>query len=493
MGVTRRQFLFQLAATAVVTRFALADEKPSRRPNILLIVADDLGYGELGVQGCRDVPTPHVDSLAKHGVRFTNGYVTCPVCSPTRAALLTGRYQQRFGHEHNPGPATAANSNFGVPRTETMMSERFKKLGYATGMVGKWHLGFKPELTPPQRGFDEFFGFLGGAHPYLPAGRRTAAILRGTETVEEKEYLTDAFAREAVAFIEKHKAEPFFLYLPFNAVHAPLEAFEKYRQRFPDIKDAKRQTFAAMTAAMDDAVGRVLAKLREHKLEEDTLIFFISDNGGPTAQTTSRNDPLRGYKTQMWEGGIRVPFLVQWKGHLPAGKTYEMPVSSLDIVPTALAAAGATIKPDWKLDGMNLAPFLTGKNAARPHETLCWRMGSKYAIRHGDWKMVFDQGCDSPELYNLAADISEKNNLAGKEPAKLKELTDLYRKWEGEMKPAAWVRQDNNRNRFDEFDKNHDGKLTPDEVPARVFEPMDANKDGMVTPEELRRYRRDRR
>ena len=246
----------------------------ARKPNIILIVADDLGYADLGVQGCRDVPTPNVDAIARGGVRFTNGYVSCPVCSPTRAGLMTGRYQQRFGHEFNPGPAAQASQNFGLPLTETTIAERLKAMGYATGMFGKWHLGYRPELLPTKRGFDEFFGFPGGAHSYVNATQRPAnPILRGTERVMSMTYTTDEFAREAVAFIEHHQQEPFFIYLPFNAVHAPLEAIEKYRVRFAAIGDPKRRTYAAMLSALDDGIGSVVGKLRELKLEENTLIF----------------------------------------------------------------------------------------------------------------------------------------------------------------------------------------------------------------------------
>ncbi|NJL30675.1 MAG: sulfatase-like hydrolase/transferase [Phycisphaerales bacterium] len=302
-------------------------------------MADDLGYAELGSQGCMDIPTPNIDSIARSGVRFTQAYVTCAVCAPSRAGLLTGRYQQRFGFETNPGPEAFADDKFGLPLTEITLAERLRTLGYATGMVGKWHLGYKPELTPTKRGFDEFFGFLSGAHNYQ-SGVRRSEILRNMETVHEQQYLTDAFGREAVQFIHRHKEQPFFLYLPFNAVHAPMGAPDKYRDRTASITDANRRTYAGMTIAMDNAVGQVLDTLRNEKLEENTLIFFISDNGGPTHQTTSSNSPLRGYKSQLWEGGIRVPFLIQWKGQIPAGKVYDDPVISLDIVPTVMAATG---------------------------------------------------------------------------------------------------------------------------------------------------------
>lgn len=417
-----------------------------RRPNILLIVADDLGYADLGVQGCRDIPTPNIDSIANNGVRFTNGYVSCPVCSPTRAGLMTGRYQQRFGHEHNPGNAETAVPEFGLPLSEATLAERLKQTGYATGMFGKWHLGYRPEMQPQKRGFDEFYGFLAGAHSYLHASVGGGeSILRGTEPVSGIDYTTDAFAREAAAFIEGYRDQPFFVYLPFNAVHAPLEALEKHLSRFSGIEDKKRRVFAAMMSAMDDGVGQVLAKLRELGIEEDTLIFFISDNGGPTPQTSSSNRPLRGYKGQVLEGGIRVPFLVQWKGHIPLGKVDERPVISLDIHPTALAAAGAAPQAP-PLDGVNLLPHLTGNADGLVHERLFWRYGEQSAARVGDWKLL-NQGDGPPKLYNLAEDIGEAADLAEKEPEKVRELQAAYDEWNATNTAPRWKRGDNSRGR----------------------------------------------
>ncbi len=478
-----------------------------RKPNIVLIVADDMGYAEAGVYGCKDIPTPHIDSLARNGVRFTQGYVSCPVCSPTRAGLMTGRYQQRFGHEFNPGP-DQTSSDFRLPATETTLPERLKALGYTTGMIGKWHLGSVPESTPLRRGFDTFFGFLGGAHSYL-RNERPGTILRGNEPVGEKEYLTDAFGREAATFIEKNKGRPFFLYLPFNAVHSPLQATEKYSDRFASIADEKRRTFAAMLAAMDDNIGRVLGKLREAGIEDNTLIVFHSDNGGPTAQTTSRNDPLRGVKGQVWEGGIRVPFIIQWKGRIPGGKTFDDPVIALDTLPTAVAAAGGRILPEWKLDGVNLLPYLTGEDKGKPHPTLYWRFGERYAVRHGDWKLVRETDTPRPALFNLARDVGEKNDLAAMMPEKVQELSELYAKWDAELAKPRWARRgarpDRGRSgqgnpstapagrrgslldRFDKLDRNADGKLTPNEVPrAAVFRRADGDGDHVVTREEAK-------
>jgi arylsulfatase A-like enzyme len=444
-SLNRRDFLSLAMSGAAAMTFGrcppveAAASSGRRPPNILLIVSDDQGYAEMGVQGCKDIPTPTLDSIAKNGVRFTNGYVSCPVCSPTRAGLMTGRYQQRFGHEFNPGPAEQADSSFGLPLNEVTVANRLKSLGYATGMVGKWHLGYKPEFHPQKRGFDKFYGFLAGSHPYLPApGRKGGLILRGTEPVDDPPYLTEAFASEAVAFIERHQNEPFFLYLPLNAVHSPLQSTEKYLSRLAAISDPKRRTFAAMLSAMDDAIAQVLGRLRESKLEENTLIFFISDNGGPTEQTSSCNSPLRGHKGQVLEGGIRVPFMVQWKGHLPAGKVYEQPVISLDIHPTAIAAAGGKIGADAKLDGVNLIPYLTGENKNLPHDRLFWRFAQQWAIRMGDWKLEKGPERGAPELFNLAGDIGEKDNLASSQPEKVKELQAAYDTWNSQLIQPLW-------------------------------------------------------
>jgi len=405
----------------------------ARKPNILLIVGDDMGYADVGCHGCKDIPTPAIDALAKAGVRATSGYVSGPYCSPTRAGLLTGRYQQRFGHEFNPG----AGPELGLLVTETTLADRLKAAGYTTGMVGKWHLGSAAKFHPQQRGFQEFFGFLGGAHSYFNG----KGVLRGTEPAGEKDYLTDAFGREAVAFIDRHQRTPFFLYLTFNAVHTPMEATDKYLARFPKIADKQRRTYAGMMAAMDDAIAAVMAKLRAANLEENTLVFFISDNGGPTMPGTtinaSRNDPLRGSKRQTLEGGIRVPFIVQWKGRLPAGKTYDQPIIQLDIAATALAAAGVDIKPDWKLDGVNLLPYLDGSNTKAPHDALYWRFGDMMALRQGDWKLVqYDKS--GRKLYHLGKDIGEADDLAAKDPDRVKTMTVLWDQWNAELVKPRW-------------------------------------------------------
>jgi len=495
----RRLFLKTTGLGAAALAFGRgACAAPPRKPNIIVILADDLGWGELGVQGCRDIPTPNIDSIATGGVRFSDAYVSCPVCAPTRAGLMTGRYQQRFGFETNPGPEAQADPSFGLPLDQVTIAERLKGFGYATGAVGKWHLGYQPQFHPTRRGFDEFFGFLGGANGYL-SDKRSGDILRGTEVVEEPEYLTDAFGREAVAFIDKHAAAPFFLYLPFNAVHNPLQATDEYLQRFADIEDSKRRTYAAMTAAMDDNVGKVLEALRAHALQDDTLVVFISDNGGPTPQTTSSNGPLKGFKGQTYEGGIRVPMMARWPGHLPAGQVCDHPVIALDIHPTAVAAAGEAVSPDWKLDGVDLLPFVTGGAAGQPHEMLLWRFQQHSAIRQGEWKLVRGPQSQAWELYNLQDDIGEQRDLAPEQPDRAKAMEAAWGAWNAELMDPQWKgrigraqqRPGQGRvdRRFKQLDKDGDGKLTATELNRpRIFRQMDTNGDGAVTEEEAAAY-----
>jgi arylsulfatase A-like enzyme len=419
--------------------FALA-VSAAERPNILLIVGDDMGYADVGFHGCKDIPTPHLDALAAAGVRCTNGYVTGPYCSPTRAGLLTGRQQNRFGHEYNPGGGN------GLPLTETLLPERLAKAGYATGMVGKWHLGARSEQTPPRRGFEEFFGFLGGAHSYF----NTGGILRGAEPVKEMDYTTDAFGREAAAFVRGHKDKPWFLYLAFNAVHTPMDATDARLAKFAAIADKKRRTYAAMMSALDDNIGRVRQALQESGQAERTLIFFISDNGGPTMNGTttngSSNAPLRGSKRTTLEGGIRVPFLVAWPGQLKPA-VYDLPVVQLDLHATALAAAGVAVGPEAKLEGVDLLPYFSGAKKEAPHDALYWRFGAQMAIRQGDWKLVrYDGNADTNtgkaqpvstvKLYDLSKDIHEDKDLAAEQPEKVKQLQARWDEWNhGNVKP----------------------------------------------------------
>ena len=432
---------------AVLAVALLARAAPShaadgpRRPNVVVFLSDDLGWGELGIQGNKQIPTPHQDSIGRNGVRFTQGYVAATYCSPCRAGLLTGRYPTRFGHEFNPG---GARQSAGLPLTEVTLADRLKAAGYATAHVGKWHLGDDAKFRPTKRGFDEFYGTLANTpffHPKLFVDSRKSDDV--VEVTDPAFYTTDAYADRACDFIDRSKGKPFFLYLPFNAQHAPLQAPPKYLERAKalGITEEKRLLFAAMMIGMDDAVGRVLAKLKEAGQEENTLVWYLSDNGGPTQGTTSGNGPLRGFKMTTLEGGTRVPFMAQWKGKLPAGKTYDHPVIQLDILPTTLAAAGAppAADPARKLDGVDLMPFLTGASAARPHQTLFWRFGEQWAVRDGDWKLVASRlDGNKPQLFNLAEDVGESKDLSAANPEKAEELRAAWEAWSKEQAAPLW-------------------------------------------------------
>ncbi len=413
---------------------AQASAKP---PNLILFYADDLGYGELGCQGNTDIPTPNIDSIAENGIRFTQGYVAANYCSPSRAGVMTGRYPTRFGHEFN-----SVADTIGLDLRETTIADRLKRLGYATVCIGKWHLGRELTHRPTKRGFDEFYGTIGNTSQFNPKNFVDSRVSNDVRNItDDSFYTTDAYAARAVDWLEKQKTKPWFIYLPFSVPHYPLQAPKTYLDRFPHIADEKRRLFAAMMSGMDDAVGRVMAKVRELGQEENTLVFFISDNGGfpPDATSPWQNGPLRGTKKTMFEGGPRVPFLAQWEGRFPAGQTYDFPVMNLDVLPTIVAAAGDTVEPAGKLDGVDLTPFVTGKNSARPHQTLYWRRGPQWAVRHGDMKLVVSAGgSGEPELYDLAADIGESKNLVDAQPAKVKELQALWNKWSAEQaEPGA--------------------------------------------------------
>ena len=424
-----------LACGLLVSGLLVSGVQAADKPNIVIFYGDDLGWGELGCQGSKDIPTPNIDSLAKNGVRFAQGYVAATYCSPSRAGLMTGKYPTRFGHEFN----SVASKTTGLSLKETTLADRLKGLGYSTICIGKWHLGAGPDHRPTKRGFDEFYGTLGNTPYYHPTQFVDSRVSNEVQKIEDKDfYTTDAYADRAVAWLEEHKAEAKFLYLPFNAQHGPLQAPQKYLDRFASIENKQRRMFAAILSGMDDAVGRVITKVRDLGQEDNTIFFYIADNGGPTKSTTSGNGGLRGYKTNTYEGGPRVPFLMQWKGKIPAGKAYESPVMNLDVLPTVLTAAGGTVEADWKLDGVNLLPHLTGTNTARPHETLYWRFSPQWAVRHGDLKLVHSVGgSGKPELYDLSKDAGESKDLAAQMPDKVKELQALYDAWSAQQMDAA--------------------------------------------------------
>ena len=417
-------------------------------PNLIIILTDEQGYHDVGFNGCKDIPTPHLDAIASNGVRFTSGYVSSPLSSPSRAGLLTGRYPERFGYERDP-EWPANHPDAGLPLTETTLADTLGKAGYETGIIGKWHLGSNPATHPLKRGFKEFFGFLGGGHDYLPeeltideaANAKTEIaswhlwIMRNYALVKTTNYLTDAFSDEAVRFIARHKEKPFFLLLAYNSPHGPLEAKETYLSRFPNILGPGRRAYAAMMSAVDDGVGRALAELRKDGLEEQTLVVYLSASGGGLDANSSDNYPLRGSKEYPWEGGWRVPFAMQWPGHLPKGIVFDQPVLSLDIFATITALANAPINPEVPLDGVNLVPYLTGVKTGAPHETIYLRMPyhGSYAVRSGEYKLVVPAAGEAAELFNLSQDISECKNLADLKPELTAELDKKYAVWSRQM------------------------------------------------------------
>ena len=471
------QAAFYLLAAMIGENALYADQAS---PNIVLLIADDLGYGETGCQGNSQIPTPHIDSIANNGVRFTQGYVTASYCSASRAGLMTGRYQTRFGYEYNPVGAHNEDPRAGLPTGERTLADALTDLGYTTALFGKWHLGGTARFHPLRRGFDEFFGFLHEGHYFVPPPYRHVTtwlrrktlpgggngrwqspdnrliysthmghnepdydadnpILRGGQPVHETEYLTDAITRESIDFIDRNADRPFFLCVAYNAVHSPMQGADKYMDRFSKIDDIHRRIFAAMLANLDDSVGAIVGKLRESNLEQNTLIFFLSDNGGPTKELTSSNFPLRDGKGSVYEGGLRVPFLAQWKGTIPEGKVFDHPVISMDIYETAMAIARGGEQNRASRDGVNLIPFVTGVNAERPHATLFWRTGKRTAIRVGDWKLLRNDGTNQAwELYNLSIDIGEQHNVAATSGETMAPLIAAWEDMNSQMAKPIW-------------------------------------------------------
>jgi arylsulfatase A-like enzyme len=439
----RRFMLAGLGALCAVAVFGpAAVASADRPPNLVVILTDDQGYADVGFNGCRDIPTPHIDRIAQGGVRCTSGYVTYAVCGPSRAGLITGRYQDRFGCSRNPtiDPSVANN---GVPVSEKNIAELLKPVGYTSMAVGKWHLGTHRDLRPLVRGFDRFYGFLGGGHNYMPEmltteriedvdrkwGWYSTKVLDNDRPVAIDKYLTDALSDAAVQFIGDMKDKPFFLYLAYNAPHGPLQATDKYLKRFAHIGDRKRRTYAAMVAAVDDGVGRVLAELSKQGVDEHTIVFFLSDNGG-AKNNGSINLPLRAHKGTPYEGGIRVPFAVRWPGRIPAGMDYHKPVSALDIAATIVAHCGAKPQEGKPLDGVDLVPYLDGTQPGSPHQRLHWRFydAKRYVVRDGDRKLIVQPEKDD-ELFDLAADLSEKSNLAAGEAEQIARMRRHIEAW----------------------------------------------------------------
>lgn len=438
----------------IATAEGLESIVAARKPNIIVILTDDQGYADVGFNGSTDIPTPNIDRIAKEGVRFDQGYVSFPVCGPSRAGLLTGRYQSRFGFDLNPSE-NPDDPRAGLPVSEKTIAEVLASAGYTSMISGKWHMGLHPDFHPNNRGFDEFFGFLNGGHVYFterlkeidPRKVKSSSqlyqglLVRNDQKVHTEGYLTDLLSDEATNFIENLKEEPFFLYLSYNAPHVPMHATQKYLDRFPNMEAGKRKTYAAMVSAVDDGVGQVLDKLDELEIADNTLVFFLSDNGGPLRRAVngSSNAPLRGGKGNVFEGGIRVPFAVRWPGKIPAGIDYPHPVSSLDILSTAVAAGNVDTSGNKPLDGVDLVPFLNQAGFTdMPHDQLFWRyrdnLNDSYdriAVLEGETKYVRRQL--SEMVFDLVTDVGEQKNLSKQDRATTRALAKSHQEWSDEM------------------------------------------------------------
>ena len=448
----RNRIITYTASAMVMMSSALMTYGQVKSPNIILIIADDLGNKDVGFNGCEDIPTPNIDRIANEGVKFPHGYVTFAVSGPSRAGLMTGRYQERFGFSRTPVFAPS-DPEMGLPKSEQTMAEMLKTAEYRTMLSGKWHLGAHAEAHHPnKRGFDEFFGFLAGGHRYFPEdwtfqteydaegneehGYRTKLQRNGQVVENETEYLTDALSREAVNFIKENANQPFFLYLSYNAPHTPLQATDPYLDCFKHITDEKRRTYAAMVSAMDDGIGRVLDQLDELDIAENTMVFFLSDNGGPRNANASDNGILRGGKSTWYEGGIRVPFAMRWPEKIQSGQICDVPVISLDIFSTIVENLGRPATVKNKLDGIDLIPIVTQPGNPAPERTLFWRMYDRelYVARNGNGAFKVITAPKGNEFYNLDEDISERRNLM-----KSNENLDVYEALIGELE--AWKKE----------------------------------------------------
>lgn len=438
-----------------------------KAPNVVIIMADDLGYADIGAYGIKRIPTPNIDRIGLEGVRFTDGYASAPVCSPSRAATQTGRYQQRYGFEYNNGPASRdANEGLGLDVNEITLGQALKSAGYSTGLVGKWHLGSQEKFYPTNRGYDEFVGLLSGATSYIdptrpevvnfvkPAsgGEGANATRRNqyTQIFEGKErkivdnyqeYLTEYFGRRGSEFVSRHAAsdKPYFLYLAFTAPHDPLTVTRKYYDRFPNIKTEHHRIYAAMVSALDDAVGEVLGAIERSGEADNTIVYFLSDNGcAAYYEGMCACEPLRGGKLTHYEGGVRIPYMVRWPERLKAGAIYRQPVSTLDIFPTLMKAAGAELPKDRVYDGVDLVPYVTGEKEGVPHERLMWRRSPLVSIRQGDWKLWKELNGKYTLLYNLKSDLNETTNLAERHPEKVRELEAALEKWSKDLQDPRW-------------------------------------------------------
>ena len=475
-----------------------ADTTVEPRPNILIILADDLGYADTGFTGSNVVQTPNLDRLAANGVVLENGYVTHPYCGPSRSGLITGRYQARFGNETN-FTYSPYDLHQGLPLTEKTFAERLKPVGYRTGIIGKWHLGASFPFQPKQRGFDHFYGFLSGGHSYWPDSVTTQLDLyspngainysineggklplsRNGQVGEFDEYLTTALSRDAAAFV-KEGDEPFLLYLAYNAPHSPLEAPDELIQKYSQVEPWTRRVYLAMIDSMDQGIGMVIEALEESGKLDNTLIFFLSDNGGvaPKAgyvnEDWADNGPLRKGKGSVFEGGCRVPYLMHWPDGLPRGKVYEFPVSSLDIAATTVALGGGDTS-GHSLDGVNLIPFLDGTRNDAPHAALFWRIrdGTGWAIRTPTAKML-KEGYSSrpPELYDMQSDPYESDNVIDSRPELRQQLAQLWNTWNSKNQSNRFLQSNEYQKKRLELYRQLDEQLKADALkrPQLVIE-----------------------
>ena len=421
----------------------------AQKTNIIFLFADDAGYNDFGFQGSKYFKTPNLDKLASEGMLFSEAYTTDSVCGPSRAGLLTGMYQQRYGIEENNVPGYMSESSrlnddeMGLPTNIKTIADYLHPLGYQSIVLGKWHLGNTDKYHPLKRGFDEFYGFRGGARSFWPLTQKEAAdkpedrLESGFGNyAEPSKYITDDFADKACDFMERNQKNPFFMYVSFNAVHSPLHTTPEDMAMIKGLT-GKRQQLAAMTLALDRACGQILDKLKKLGLEKNTMIVFANDNGGPDGTETC-NYPLSGCKSTFLEGGIRVPCIIKYPSVIKPGSTYKKSISMLDMVPTFINIAGGNASKIKVLDGVDLVPYLTNKNTEAPHQKLFWKIANRGIVREGDWK--FSRYPDRPaELYNIAEDISESTNLATKYPEKIKEMYKSLFDWEAQLERPLWM------------------------------------------------------
>ena len=420
-----------------------SDNKP---PNVIVIISDDQGYADVGFHGSNEIFTPNIDRIAKNGVVFSEGYVSYAVCSPSRAGLITGRYQNRFGYSRN--ILLAPNDSLmGLPLSEQTLPDVLNNVDYKTKAIGKWHLGAHKSLVPEKRGFDEFFGFLIGGHRYFPEdltlndlteARRQmdgyiTKIYDNGKRINTKKYLTEELSDNAVKFIEDNSDNPFFLYLSYNAPHTPLQATTKDLERNKHIDIEKRQTYAAMVSSMDDGIGLILDKLEQKNIFENTIVFFFSDNGGVEWYNFSDNGPLRGIKGDFFEGGIRVPFAMQWPNKIKPGTIYDKPIIALDIFATVASAAKAEKYIKNEIDGVNLIPYLSGNKSGSPHEYLYWKNPDKDIDVIRDDRYKYLRIKNDEYIFDLKNDISEESNIIDLSKPIYDRLKSQFKLWEKDM------------------------------------------------------------